>query len=101
LSEARCRNTKINNRSGKIYAKLVAATENYKHNNREFMKVKNKEGNTKNPSSRKCDIFYEGLRRLIFTFKGKEAVVCVKTTSPICVDSVWAVFSGNVYVSKS
>jgi hypothetical protein len=43
LSATRCRNAKINNRSGKIrvYAKLVAVTKNYKHSNHEVMKIKN------------------------------------------------------------
>jgi hypothetical protein len=54
LLATRHRNAKVNNRSEKIYAKLVAATENYKHNNRKVMKIKNEQGNTEKQRSRKC-----------------------------------------------
>jgi hypothetical protein len=57
---------------GKIFAKLVAGTENDKHDNHVIIKVENTQENAEKRKSRGNAIHFIGTDRLIFTFEGNQ-----------------------------
>jgi hypothetical protein len=84
------KNTEINKKNGKIYAKLVAGTENDKHDNNEIIKIENTQENAANRVTRKCDTCM-GMDKLIFTFKGNQNLLKHRRVSRALPPSVLAV----------
>jgi hypothetical protein len=92
LLATRGRNTpKLTTKMGK-YAKLVAGTENDKHDNHEIIKIENTQGNAKKTSeSRGNAIHFIGMDKLIFTFKGNQNLLKQRRVSRALPPSVLTV----------